>query len=79
MEGYVAAKRRILLNQGKGDTAVIGVDDPWGQQICTEITAANRRTIVPISRPQGDGPRRLRPAGPALRRHRRAGRPRSPT
>lgn len=49
MENYVAAKRRILLNQGKGDTAVIGVDDAWGQQICTEITAANRRTIVPIS------------------------------
>jgi UDP-N-acetylmuramoylalanine--D-glutamate ligase len=49
MEGYVAAKRRIHLNQGKGDTAVIGVDDPWGQRICTEITAANRRTIVPIS------------------------------
>jgi UDP-N-acetylmuramoylalanine--D-glutamate ligase len=49
MEGYVAAKRRILANQGKGDTAVIGVDDPWGQQICTEITAANRRTIVPVS------------------------------
>ncbi|MBA4012108.1 MAG: UDP-N-acetylmuramoyl-L-alanine--D-glutamate ligase [Phenylobacterium sp.] len=49
MEGYVGAKRRILLNQGKGDTAVIGVDDPWGQRICTEITAANRRTIVPIS------------------------------
>ncbi len=49
MEGYVAAKRRILANQGKGDTAVIGVDDMWGQQICTEITAANRRTIVPVS------------------------------
>ncbi|HEX2559989.1 UDP-N-acetylmuramoyl-L-alanine--D-glutamate ligase [Phenylobacterium sp.] len=49
MEGYVAAKRRVLLNQGKGDTAVIGVDDPWGQRICTEITAANRRTIVPVS------------------------------
>jgi UDP-N-acetylmuramoylalanine--D-glutamate ligase len=49
MEGYVAAKRRILLNQGKGDTAVIGVDDAWGQRICTEITAANRRTIVPVS------------------------------
>ena len=49
MENYVAAKRRILANQGKGYTAVIGVDDPWGQQICTEITAANRRTIVPIS------------------------------
>ncbi len=49
MDGYVAAKRRILMNQGKGDTAVIGVDDSWGQRICTEITAANRRTIVPIS------------------------------
>jgi UDP-N-acetylmuramoylalanine--D-glutamate ligase len=49
MEGYIAAKRRVLLNQGKGDTAVIGVDDPWCQQICTEITAANRRTIIPVS------------------------------
>ncbi len=49
MEGYVAAKRRLLLNQGKGDTAVIGVDDPFGQMICTEITAANRRTIIPVS------------------------------
>jgi UDP-N-acetylmuramoylalanine--D-glutamate ligase len=49
MAGYVAAKRRVLLNQGKGDTAVIGIDDPWCQQICTEITAANRRAIVPIS------------------------------
>ncbi|MFZ5670137.1 MAG: UDP-N-acetylmuramoyl-L-alanine--D-glutamate ligase [Pseudomonadota bacterium] len=49
MEGYVAAKRRVLLNQTKGDTAVIGVDDPWCQRICTEITAANHRTIAPIS------------------------------
>ena len=49
MEGYVAAKRRILLNQGKGDTAVIGIDDDWGGRICTEVTAANKRTIVPIS------------------------------
>jgi len=49
MEGYVAAKKRILLNQGKGDTAVIGVDDAWCQRICTEITAANRRTIRPVS------------------------------
>ena len=49
MEGYVAAKRRVLLNQGKGDTAVIGVDDVYGQRICTEVVAANRRTIVPIS------------------------------
>ena len=49
MDGYVAAKRRILLNQGVGDTAVVGVDDAWCQRICTEITAANKRTIRPIS------------------------------
>ena len=28
---------------------MIGVDDPYGQRICTEVVAANRRTIVPIS------------------------------
>jgi len=49
MDGYIAAKRRVFLNQVKGDTAIIGVDDDWGAQICTEITAANRRTIRPIS------------------------------
>jgi UDP-N-acetylmuramoylalanine--D-glutamate ligase len=49
MEAYVAAKKRILFNQGHGDAAVIGVDDAWCQQICTEITAANKRTTWPIS------------------------------
>ncbi|MFZ4607961.1 MAG: UDP-N-acetylmuramoyl-L-alanine--D-glutamate ligase, partial [Caulobacter sp.] len=28
---------------------IIGVDDAWCQRICTEITAANHRTIWPIS------------------------------
>ncbi|MDB5441045.1 MAG: UDP-N-acetylmuramoylalanine--D-glutamate ligase [Caulobacteraceae bacterium] len=49
MDGYVAAKRRVLLNQVKGDTAVIGVDDDYCQQICTDIIASNHRTIRPIS------------------------------
>jgi UDP-N-acetylmuramoylalanine--D-glutamate ligase len=49
MDNYVDAKRRIFANQVRGDTAVIGVDDPWGQRICTEITALNKRTIRPIS------------------------------
>jgi UDP-N-acetylmuramoylalanine--D-glutamate ligase len=49
MEGYVAAKRRVFQNQGKGDVAIIGVDDTIGQRICTELLAANRRTIVPVS------------------------------
>ena len=49
MDGYVEAKRRVFLNQTRGDTAVIGVDDSYCQRICTEITAANERTIWPIS------------------------------
>ena len=49
MEGYVAAKRRVFLNQAEGDTAVIGVDDPYGQRLATELISANRRTVVPVS------------------------------
>ena len=49
MEGYVAAKRRVFQNQGPGDTAVIGVDDAYGQRLCTELISANRRTIAPVS------------------------------
>jgi len=49
MEGYVAAKKRVFAGQGPGDVAVIGVDDAWCQQICTEITAAGQRTVWPIS------------------------------
>ena len=49
MDNYVEAKKRVFRNQGPGDTAIIGVDDPWGQRICTEVTALNRRAIRPIS------------------------------
>ena len=49
MEGYVEAKRRVFANQKAGDTAVVGVDDPWCQRICTELLAVNHRTIWPIS------------------------------
>jgi UDP-N-acetylmuramoylalanine--D-glutamate ligase len=49
MAGYVGAKRRLFANQGQGDTAVIGVDDSWCQQICTELRAAGRQIVRPIS------------------------------
>lgn len=49
MEGYVAAKRHIFGVQERGDTAVIGVDDPWCQKICTDLMAAKRQTVRPIS------------------------------
>jgi UDP-N-acetylmuramoylalanine--D-glutamate ligase len=49
MDGYVEAKRRVFLNQTSGDTAIVGVDDPWCQRIVTELVSANHRTIRPIS------------------------------
>ena len=49
MEGYVAAKRRLFRNQRDGDTAVVGVDDDWSRQTCTELMAQNRRAVRPIS------------------------------
>lgn len=49
MDGYVAAKRRIFANQGPGDTAVVGVDDAYGQQICTELMSTGRSAVRPIS------------------------------
>lgn len=50
MEGYVAAKRRVLMNQDAGDVAVIGVDDGYGQRICTELgSAGGGATVWPIS------------------------------
>lgn len=49
MDRYEAAKRRIFLNQTNDDTVVIGVDDPEGRRICSELKVANGRRIVPIS------------------------------
>jgi UDP-N-acetylmuramoylalanine--D-glutamate ligase len=49
MTGYVAAKRRIFAAQDAADTAVVGVDDDWGQGICTELLAARRAAVRPIS------------------------------
>ena len=49
MDGYIAAKKRVFAGQGPGDVAVIGVDDPYCQRICTEITAQGGRTVWPVS------------------------------
>ncbi|NWG54064.1 MAG: UDP-N-acetylmuramoyl-L-alanine--D-glutamate ligase [Hydrogenophilaceae bacterium] len=49
MENYIAAKRRILANQGAGDWAVIGVDDAIGSRVCTELIAHGARQVAPIS------------------------------
>ncbi len=49
MEGYFAAKSRIFRNQTAEDLAIVGVDDSWGERLCTELTAAGRAQIAPVS------------------------------
>ena len=43
MDGYIAAKRRIFDRQRRGDSAIIGIDEP----ICRGLAAAYR--AIPIS------------------------------
>ncbi len=38
MENYAAVKARLFAQQSKGDTAVIGVDDPWCAAISEQVS-----------------------------------------
>ncbi len=49
IDGYFAAKSRIFHNQTVDDLAIVGVDDSWGERLCTELTAAGRAQIAPVS------------------------------
>jgi UDP-N-acetylmuramoylalanine--D-glutamate ligase len=49
MDRYVAAKRNIFANQSNLDTAIIGVDDDWGEAQCTNFVASGNRKIIPVS------------------------------
>lgn len=49
MARYVAAKRNIFANQGRYDTAIIGVDDDYGESLCTRLMAQGSRSTIPIS------------------------------
>ncbi|MET0181821.1 MAG: UDP-N-acetylmuramoyl-L-alanine--D-glutamate ligase [Caulobacterales bacterium] len=55
MAGYVAAKRRVFNNQGAGDWAIIGVDDPYCASVCTQLTASAPQIVAPISAGQALG------------------------
>jgi UDP-N-acetylmuramoylalanine--D-glutamate ligase len=55
MAAYVAAKKRIFLNQGAADWAVIGVDDPHCALVCTELKRAGVQHLAPISSGQALG------------------------
>jgi UDP-N-acetylmuramoylalanine--D-glutamate ligase len=49
MAGYVAAKKRVFLNQTREDAAVVGVDDVWSQGVCAWLMASGGRKVTPIS------------------------------
>lgn len=49
MNGYIAAKRRVFLNQRADDCAVVGVDDLNSQSVCAALSAAGGRRVLPIS------------------------------
>lgn len=45
MEGYVAAKRRIFAAQGPQATALVGVDEDWGQGVFEALQSAGRNVV----------------------------------
>jgi UDP-N-acetylmuramoylalanine--D-glutamate ligase len=49
MERYAAAKASLFAHQTRGDTAVIGVDDSFSADICTQIMARSGPHVCPIS------------------------------
>jgi UDP-N-acetylmuramoylalanine--D-glutamate ligase len=55
MGAYIAAKKRIFLNQGAANWAIVGVDDAIGGAVCTELTHAGVSQVTPISAGQALG------------------------
>ena len=49
MQGYIAAKRLVFRGQGKGQTAIVGVDDTHSRAIFDALKAAGEQTVWPIS------------------------------
>ena len=49
MEGYILAKKRIFMNQDKGQTAVIGADDDYSAALISEMRVNYPVKLIPIS------------------------------
>ncbi|MCP4329392.1 MAG: UDP-N-acetylmuramoyl-L-alanine--D-glutamate ligase [Alphaproteobacteria bacterium] len=49
MDGYVAAKARIFNGQGRGQTAIVGVDDGASRSIYDKLRARRTNDVVPIA------------------------------
>jgi UDP-N-acetylmuramoylalanine--D-glutamate ligase len=49
MENYAQVKSRIFSHQGRGDHAVIGVDDDWCAQTAARLSARGDVGVLPVS------------------------------
>ncbi|MBL8908957.1 MAG: UDP-N-acetylmuramoyl-L-alanine--D-glutamate ligase [Rhizobiales bacterium] len=70
MENYAAVKARLFARQGKGDRALIGVDDEWCAAIAAGLEGATEKVPVSVTRDLGEGIS----APDGILRHRRNGR-----
>jgi UDP-N-acetylmuramoylalanine--D-glutamate ligase len=55
MENYAAVKARMFAKQGKGDRALIGVDDEWCSAIAARLKGAMEKVPVSVVRALEDG------------------------
>jgi UDP-N-acetylmuramoylalanine--D-glutamate ligase len=55
MENYAAVKARMFKQQGKGDIAICGVDDPWSEAIAGAIATGAETVPVSVVRPLAQG------------------------
>lgn len=49
MEHYAAVKANIFRHQGRGDHAIVGVDDSYSSEICTKLSARGGVAVTPVS------------------------------
>lgn len=45
MDGYLAAKQRVFNNQTNRDTAIVGIDDVYGQSVSMSLKHAEARVV----------------------------------
>jgi UDP-N-acetylmuramoylalanine--D-glutamate ligase len=55
MENYASVKARMFARQGKGDRALIGIDDEWCAEIAANLKGEMEKVPVSVLRPLIDG------------------------
>jgi UDP-N-acetylmuramoylalanine--D-glutamate ligase len=55
MENYAEVKARMFARQEEGHTAVVGVDDPWSDEIAATLTSGAKLVRISVERVLPDG------------------------